>query len=163
MKLQEFIDILDQLPIPALDFFKKNGKDIFKNNKLLLALMNLKWSKKKYDKLGILCWIIALDIGAPEYGGKNCFNGMLPIYGHFADCYDVTMTIGGSGGIPFEEYEDLAKEKTELLKTLVIENKLDKHENDPRVLAWAKKRAKRRKELIKKGYKQLDPPFSMGS
>ena len=161
MKLQEFINILDQSGIPASDFFKKNGKEIFKTQNLLTALLNLKWSEKLYNKLGILSWIIRIDLGRPHYGGKRYFH-LIPIYKHFA-IYINSLSNYGDDAIPFKEWESLAKEEIELLKILVKENKLKDFEKDPRFNKIAKKRSKLTKALIKKGYKHLYLPFSMGS
>ena len=161
MKLQQFIDILDQESESASTFFKKNGQEIFKTTKLLTALLNLKWSEEKYDKLATISWVIQIDLVRPQYGGKRYFD-FLPIYEHFSS-YMYNLANYGNNGIPFKEWESLAKEEIALLKILVKEKKLKDFEKDPRFNKLENKRSKLTKALIKKGYKHLYLPFSMGS
>ena len=157
MKLQKFVDILDQESESASTFFKKNGREIFKNEKLLTNLLNLKWSRKLYRKLSVLSWIIRIDLGRPYDGEKRYFD-TIPIYKHFA-IYINNLSNYGNSAIPFEEWDKMAKEEIELLKTLIKENKLKDFEKDPRFDKVGKKRNKLTKALIKKGYKHLENPF----
>lgn len=52
MNLQHFIDILylRRDYEESRDYYRKNGKNIFQNPKLLMAILDLEWSEKK-----ILC------------------------------------------------------------------------------------------------------------
>ena len=48
MNLQNFIDILYSDSYEEIrDYYRENGKDIFQDTKLLLALLEIEWSEKK--------------------------------------------------------------------------------------------------------------------
>ncbi len=155
MKIQKFIDILDEYGRVAIEFFKKTGKDIFTNDHLLLALMEEKWSRKKILKLFRLGWIIDMEIDTQCRKEKTHFDNILPIYRYFADYMNCGCAFFGDKRIPWEEWEDLAKEQVDLLQTLVEENKLEKFEDDKRYHAFCDKYEQREEELVKKGYNQL--------
>ena len=154
MKLWKFIEILDEPDKIPLKFFRKHGKNVFIDNKLLLALMQEKWSKQTHCKLICLDWIITMDIGASHFGEKRCFE-ILPIYKNFSDYMSGGCSFFGDKRIPWEEWEDLAKEQVDLLKILVKENKLEQFKDDKRYHDFCDKYQKREKELVKKGYYQL--------
>ena len=154
MKLWKFIEILDEPDKIPLKFFRKHGKNVFIDNKLLLALMQEKWSKQTHCKLICLDWIITMDIGASHFGEKRCFE-ILPIYKNFSDYMSGGCSFFGDKRIPWEEWEDLAKEQVDLLKILVKENKLEQFKDDKRYHDFCDKYQQREEELVKKGYRQL--------
>ena len=151
MKLQKFIDILDQYGRVAMEFLKKNRKDIFTNDHLLLALMAEKWSKKKHLKLVRLGWIITMDIGSEHFGGKRYFD-ILPVYKYFADYMNCGCAFFGNKRIPWEEWKDLAKEQVDILKILVEKNQLKSFRRTKIYREFRKKYGDRIDLLKQKGY-----------
>ena len=155
MNTQKFINILDQKGIIASDFFEQHGRDIFINDKLLLALIKEEWGRKKWLKFIRVGWIIGMEIRR-EYGKeKTCFDNMLPIYRYFSDYMDCCCSFFGNKQVPFEEWEDLAKEQVDILKTLVEKNQLKSFRRTKLYLNFCDKYDKREEELVKKGYGQL--------
>ncbi len=63
MKLKKFIDALDQPDLFAIELYRKEGKDIFADDKLLLAVTGDKWSREKRLRLIYLAWIIGIELG----------------------------------------------------------------------------------------------------
>ncbi len=155
MKLQKFVNILDQDCIVASDFFEKHGRYIFENDKLLLALIKEKWSRKKFLKLFALGWIVAIDVGSPHSGEKRHFINILPVYVYLREYISSCCAFFGNKRIPWEEWEDLAKEQVELLEILIKENKLEQFADDKRYHDFCDKYDQREEDLVKKGYHQL--------
>ena len=155
-EVKEFIDILDQKGIVASEFFQYNGRDIFTNAKLLLALLEEKWSKQKRLKLVRLGWIIDMKIRKKYSGnrsdGKQNFDSILPIYRYFADYMNWGCSFFGNRRIPFEEWEDLAKEQVDNLKILVEKNQLKNYRRTKIELAFGEKYRKRLAFFEKVGY-----------
>ena len=81
---------------------------------------------------------------------------MLSIYEHFQE-YMYEVKYFGRKCIPFHEWEDLAKENAELLKTLIEEGKFGKHKKDDRYLDLGDKYLARNEELVKR-YERLAYP-----
>ena len=152
MKLRQFIDILDQYGRIAVIFFKNNGKSIFTKECLLLALMEEEWSREKTLKLFRLGWIIDMEMSAQRRKKKIHFNDILPVYCYFADYMNCGVAFFGDKRIPWEEWEDLAKEQVDILKILVEKNQL-KSFRRTKIYREFRKKYKNRIDLLKqKGY-----------
>ena len=151
MNLHKFIDILDQ-DVIASKFFKKNGKDIFKNDKFLLILLKNKWNEKQWYKLRTLGWIIDLDRGRKVGKEKTYFDDILPVYCYFADYIRCCCAFFGDKRIPWEEWEDLAREQTDILKILVQKNQLKSFRRTKIYRQFGKKYGDRIDEFERKGY-----------
>ena len=154
MKLQKFIDILDEYGRVAIEFFKKNGKDIFTNDHLLLALMAEKWSRKKRLKLVRLGWIIDMEIDKQYCKEKTHFDNILLLYHYFADYISGGCAFFGSKRIPWEEWKDLAKEQDDILKTLVEKNQLKNFRRTKIFHKFADKCNERADLFMEKGHLQ---------
>ena len=155
MKLQNFIDILyldDSKKID--DFYTTNGKNIFQDTKLLMALLDLEWNKKNNLILKRLAGIISGEFVTRQIEKKKHFD-ILPIYKHFQEyMYNDCSFIG----VPFEEWKELQKEYIDLLKVFIQEGKLGKHQKDPRLQDIYDKNFKHREKLLKK-YPHLENPY----
>ena len=151
MKLWKFIEILDEPDKIPLKFFRKHGKNVFIDNKLLLALMQEKWSKQTHCKLICLDWIITMDIGASHFGEKRCFE-ILPIYKDFSDYMSGGCSFFGNKRIPWEEWEDLAKEQVDILKILIEKNQLKSFRRTKLYREFRKKYGDRIDKFKEKGY-----------
>ena len=152
MKLQKFISILDQSDIVAIEFFRKNGKDVFTNNHLLFALMEEEWSRKKNLKLFGLGWIIDMETDAQHRKGEIHFDNILPVYRYFADYMNCGCAFFGNKRIPWEEWKDLAKEQVDILKILVEKNQLKSFRRTKIYREFRKKYGDRIDLLKQKGY-----------
>ena len=152
MKLQKFIDILNQKKKIAGDFFEKHGTNIFTTDKLLSALLAEKWSEHKYFKLSSLGEIIRFDLGRKCEKKKFYFDNMLPMYCYFADYINCGCTFFSSKLIPFEEWEDLAKEQVDNLKILVEKKQLKSYRRTKIFREFGEKCSKRTDLFEKKGY-----------
>ncbi len=150
MKLEKFIDILDKSNDRITNYFRRYGKDIFTNDRLLSALLEEKWSKKKWHKLIALKWIIRFN---DEIYKKPI--DIISIYDYFYNYMNCGCCFFGNKHVPFKEWEGLAKEEVDILKILVQENKLRNFEKDKRYQVFYEKYDKREEELVKKGYDQL--------
>ena len=157
MKLQKFVKILNHKPTMeelkiAGEFFKKYGKNIFSNNYILLALLEEKWSKQKRSKLLSLSWIIEMEIRREYRKEKTYFKNMLPLYRYFEDYMSEGCAFFGNWRVPFEEWEDLAKEQTDILKILIERNQLKSFRRTKIFFDFLKKCDKRTELLIEKKY-----------
>ena len=157
MKLQQLVDIWDKYDNSELDFFQKKGKNVLQSEQLLLKLLELKWSKQKRLKLVTLAWMIRCDIRARHFGFEEeiHFSNILPIYRYFEDYMSCCCAFFGNKQVPFEEWEDLAKEQVDILKMLVEKNQLKSFRRTKIYLEFCDKYEKREEELVKKGYGQL--------
>ncbi len=155
MNLQKFIDILDNKDSYTISrFFRKHGRDIFTNTDLLLALVNQKWSKKKWDRLGLVSWIVGAN-WSDRNKKDSPYSKILPIYGYLQEyMYDCCSGFGDKG-VPWKEWKDLAKEQVDILTVLVKENKLKKFWKDKRHQAFGNRFDQRVEDLFNKGYYQL--------
>ena len=148
MKLQSFIDILHSDSYKkAKDYYRKNGKNIFQDTKLLMALLDLEWSEKKNIMLIRLAGIISGEFMVRLYDKKKYFDNILPIYKYFQkymynDCSFI--------GVPFEEWEELQKEYIDLLKVFIQEGKLGNFEKDPLYQNFHNSTIGERESLVKK-------------
>ena len=145
MELKKFIDILDQSLKKAIGFFEKEGKNVFKDNKILLEILSEKWGKKQYKRLAFLEEIINQEYGSRSFDKKKYFD-FIPLYKHFCEYMRLDMSFIG---VPFSKWGDLQKEHTALLKVLIKEGKLENFEKDPRFKKLGRKKGKRREEIIK--------------
>ena len=68
----------------------------------------------------------------------------------------------GTSGIPFKEWENLAKKEFELLKIFIKENKFKHYEKDSRILKLARQYEIKSTELKNKGYNNLNNIFHEG-
>ena len=152
MKLQQFIDILDKSDETAHTFFKKYGKSVFINNYVLLSLLKKKWSKKNFIKLFTLRGIIEMEIRREYSKEKTYFKNILPLYRYFEDYMSYGCVFFCNWRIPFEEWEDLAKEQTDILKILVEKNQLKSFKRTNLNKEFGKKYRKRLDYFLKKGY-----------
>ena len=152
MKLQEFVDILDQDGIVASDFVKKKGKDIFKTDEFLLILLKKKMELKTWYKLTTLGWIIALEKRRIFCKEKTYFNNMLPVYSNFSEYMRGGCHFFGNKRIPWEEWKDLAKEQVDILKILVEKNQLKSFRRTKIYRGFRKKYSDRIDLLKQKGY-----------
>ena len=124
MKLQQFINVLDKSDEIAHTFFKKHGKNIFSNNYILFSLLKEKWNQKTLLKLFRLEEIIDFDLRREYNKEKTYFKNMLPLYRYFEHYMGHGCAFFGNRRLPFEEWEDLAKEQTDILKILIERNQL---------------------------------------
>ena len=159
MNLQKFIDILYSRKDyeESRDYYRKNGKDIFQNSKLLMAILDLEWSEKKNIMLTRLNGIISAEIINRNFFHKTHFSNILPIYIDFSEymCNDCSFI-----GVPFNEWEELQKEYLDLLKIFIKEGKLGKHEKDSRLKDMYEKKFKLREKLLKK-HPHLENPYGV--
>ena len=154
MQLQKFIDALYLDDSNKVDkFYEENGKNIFQDTKLLIALLDLEWSEKKNLALKRIAGMIFGEFVNREYQKKKHFN-ILPIYEHLQEYMYSTCRFAG---VSFEEYEKVQKEYIDLLKTLVQEGRVKNFENSPRYKKCRKKHSKLRSKLVKK-HPHLDNP-----
>ncbi len=144
------IDILDQSSDTVIKFFKQNDRHIFTNDKVLLSLLNLKWSRKKREKLICLAWIIVSRLGDQDYKKKYC--DFLSIYKYFQEYIYSCCHFFGNKRIPWEEWEDLAKEQDEVLKILVAKGQLKSFRRTKNYQEFLKKYRKRLVLFEEKGY-----------
>ena len=152
MKLQKFVDILDQDGIVASDFFEKEGIDVFKTDELLLMLLKESMESKTWYKLTTLGWIIALEKGRKCCKEKTYFDDILPVYSAFNEYIRGGCHFFGNKLIPWEEWEDLAKEQVDILKILIEKNQLKSFRRTKMFHEFADKCSKRADLFVKKGY-----------
>ncbi len=151
MNVQKFVDILDESDITAVEFFKQHGKYIFTDDRLLLALMKEKWSEKKYRKCLTLAWIVGLGLGSGRFEEKKYFD-ILSVYRYFYRYMFSGCKFFGGIRIPFEEWEDLAKEQVDNLKILIEKNQLKSFKRTKLDREFGKKYLERLDYFRKKGY-----------
>ena len=146
MELKKFVDILGKSLDEAFDFFEKEGKNVFKDNKILLEILSEKWGEKQYNKLFILSQIIHCEYVNRNIYKKKHYGVIHSIYKNFREYMRLDMSFIG---VPFLKWGDLQKEHTALLKVLIKEGKLENFEKDPRFKKLGRKKGKRREEIIK--------------
>ena len=133
---QKFIDFLDEMnknKNKTIAFYMKNKKDILSQVDLLCAVVNLKWSEKTEIKLNILEYIISSELWRRFDGEKKHFD-ILPIYRDFKHYQNKGFSFGDRFEYytPFSQLEDILREKLDLLKVLIQENKLKNYKKDSR-------------------------------
>ncbi len=155
MKLKKFIDALDQIGRDAIKFFRKEGREIFADDKLLLAVTGDKWSREKRLRLIRLAWIVGIELGSRHKKEETHFGTILPVYDSFHDYMWGGGKFFGDKQVPFEEWSDLAKEQDDLLTLLIKENKLISFWEDKRYHDLCDKWEILADKLFKKGYHRI--------
>ena len=137
------------------DFLQQNPRvyNIFGDVHCLVALTNQKWSEKKYDSIKLLTQIC--EEANPRRSREKGYFDILPIYHEFSECASERPDYFSICGVPFEEWECLAKEHDDLLKALIREHKLQYYTKDSRYKQWAKNFLKMKDTLYHKGYKRV--------
>ncbi len=156
MNVQKFVDILDESDITAVEFFEQHGKYIFTDDRLLLAFMKEKWSEKKYLKCLTLAWIVGLGLSYGRFEDKKYFD-ILSVYRYFYRYMFGGCKFFGDTLVPFEEWEDLAKEQMDNLKILIEKNQLKSFKRTKLDREFGKKYRERLDYFRKKGY--IDPCY----
>ena len=156
MKLQQFIDILDKSDETVNAFFKKHRKNILQSERFLLELLKLKWNKKKRLKLVQLAWMIKCDLRTRYFkdGEETYFNSIPPLYRYFEHYMGHGCDFFANRRLPFEEWEDLAKEQTDILKILIEKNQLKSFKRTKIFRQFNAKCSQRVDLFEKKGYLQ---------
>ena len=125
----------------------------YKKGEIISSILEEKWSEQKYD----ICFGLA-DVVSDELSGRHYEEGthfyVPKIYNDFRE-YMYTGNLFANFQIPWKEWEDLAKEKIDLLKIFFGDGILGdekKQKKYPAFKKYCKKFNNRQYELEDKGY-----------
>lgn len=157
-QLKEIVDVLKLPSDEASYFFSLQERDFlirFKNGEIISKLLEEKWSKKKYVICVRFAFNILCQLGERSFGYEASLE-VPPVYEHFQKyMYNCTL-LENKPVVPFKEWEDLAKEKIDVLKILFEQNKLRHFKRCKIHDSFSAKYFQRIQDLLEKGYDELD-------
>ena len=125
----------------------------YKNGEIISSILEKKWSEEKY----VICIRLAATI-FHELGGRHYEEGthfyVPKIYKEFQE-FMYEDSVFGSHQVPWEEWEDIAKDKLDMLKVFMDDNvfgEYKKYKNYKCFRDYCKKFDKRCDDLEDKGY-----------
>jgi len=135
------MDVIERRPPDAVNLFKEKYAELFKDSKLLEAVLNLPWSERAYKQI---CFLRNEIIPFISDETSEYYQYLI---------YTRTWFLSYWEYLPFEMYDSMAKEGIDLLKILLKEKKLkgyeEEYEKDKRYKDKYKKCEKKVKALLK--------------
>ncbi len=114
-------------------------------DQLILMIFNEDAISSKHLVLNKLAWFYFVEVQGTFFGEDSHFK--VSSFAESFQKYLYSWSRLGNKRIPFEKWSDLAEEGTELLKTLINENKLEKFKEDSRYKDFMKRFIKRHEDL----------------
>ncbi len=163
VSFKKFQDILSGGDLKAADFFDKNAKNLLKDDRFLRFLLKGRWSEKKYDRLSVLAWIIVTELNGWRAWGEEKHFDVASVCEDFCDYMQSDCFYMGARGVPFEKWDDIAREKIENLKVFVENKQLKHHRRTKLWKGYCDKYIKRRKEFERTipGYDEYGYPSGL--